>query len=249
MPKWGVVMRVDWKQEIHGLRILAIRDLLRHFSGRCLSVRAVAERLAVSEQPAQKLMRELLERGWIVGEPEEAGNKALYRLTAAGMALACAKAVPRIGRRKANQLVEAFVQRIGLVNSCDCFVHYIAEACLFGSYIDPLAEDLGDIDIAVSLLLRPVNGRDHINYALKRANDLGKRTHSSSRATFYCANELRAVLVGRSPYISLHDMCDLEEMKAASMPLFRWTGPRSANWIVDEKLTSRAHESELADES
>jgi predicted nucleotidyltransferase/DNA-binding MarR family transcriptional regulator len=216
----GAVMRVDWKQDIHGVRILTIRDLLRHLGSRHVSVRGVAERLAVSEEQARKIARELLERGWIEREPQERGNAAFYSVTAAGSALACTKAVPRIGRRKANQLLEAFVQRIDLVNSRDCLLHHVAEARLFGSYIDPLAEDLGDIDIAIRLVRRPVNGRDPVKYALKRADYLGKRTGSSSRATFYCANELRAVLVARSPYISLADMCDLEEIKAASMPLW-----------------------------
>jgi predicted nucleotidyltransferase len=221
MPQ-EAVMRVDWKQDIHGIRILTIRDLLRHVYNCRISVRGVAERLAVSEEQARKIARELLERGWIEREPQEGGDTAFYGVTAAGRALACAKAVPRIGRRKANQLLEAFVQRVDLVNSRDCLLHYVAEARLFGSYIDPLAEDLGDIDIAIRLLLRPVAGRDHAKYALKRADDLGKRTNRRFEATLYCANELRAVLVGRSPYISLHDMYDLEELKTASrliMPL------------------------------
>jgi DNA-binding MarR family transcriptional regulator len=209
-------MRVDWKQDIHGVRSLTIRDLLRHFGSCRVSVRGVAERLAVSEEQARKIARELLERGWIEREPQEGDNTGFYSVTAAGRALACAKAVPRISRCKANQLLEAFVQRVDLVNSRDCLLHYVAEARLFGSYIDPLTEDLGDIDIAIRLLLRPVTGRDHVKYALKRADDLGKRTNRRFRATFYCADELRAVLVSRSPYISLHDMCDLEEMKTAS---------------------------------
>jgi predicted nucleotidyltransferase len=147
------------------------------------------------------------------------GQPTHYKATAAGRALACAKAVPRIGRSKADQLVEAVVQRIGLVNSNDCLLRYVAEARLFGSYIDPSVEDLGDIDIAIRLELRPVNGRDHKEYAFQRADYLGKSTDSSFRARFHCESELRATLVGRSPYISLHDMSDLEEIKAASIPL------------------------------
>jgi hypothetical protein len=179
----------------------------------------------INESEAARLGETLVAKGWA-----ERAEREQYALTPAAKSLSCAKAVPRIDRSKADKLLADFLKRVDLVNDNDDLVFYVAEVRLFGSYIDPTANDFGDIDIALNLVIRPIVGRDWKDYATRRADSRGKSPYRYGED--HGRDEVRAILKARSPYLSLASMVGLEQLETKSQPLFRFSDDRrqSPGW-------------------
>ena len=222
-----MAMRVDWKEQICGVPIIRIRDLLRYFGDDQFSQDFVADDLKLRPEEAKTLVENLLERGLI----ESARGPAFgifhglleaerYQVTTAGNALANARAVKRISRQRADELLASFIDRVREINANDVYGYYVPEAYVFGSYLDDDAKDLGDIDIALDLALRPIIDRDIVKYSQSRASLSGKRLPGFLDRIAYAETEVRTILKNRSPYISMHPLSDLNAARATAKQVF-----------------------------
>jgi predicted nucleotidyltransferase len=79
----------------------------------------------------------------------------------------------------------------------------IAEIAIFGSYLDPAVDRLGDLDLAVSAVRRETSGDRHVDKVLAYARASGRRFDAFHEQLFWPARELRMILKNRSPAISI----------------------------------------------
>lgn len=78
-----------------------------------------------------------------------------WTTTVRGNALGGASFRRPITRATAERLLGGVVQRAGEYNADSTHLYAIAEVLVFGSYLDPAATDLGDLDIGATIRPRP----------------------------------------------------------------------------------------------
>lgn len=135
-------MKLESSQIICGVSARQMRDALRHLGFRHFKAEALTERASGIDVNA------MLRDGIIVRTDHDT---SWFTATAKGRQIACAKFVRRLTRAQADSLFEAFMKRVREVNRSNDFVLEVSELVLFGSYIDEQRNDIGDIDLAMSL--------------------------------------------------------------------------------------------------
>ena len=151
-------MRIDRSETIAGQPIKKIRDFLRRLSGLSYSVEGIEDYFSLTPDAAATLIFELCARNLL--EPTEARQQegaVYYEQGSEASRLAAANLLRPIRRARATQLLEEFLLRVGKINARDDLVYEVAEVRFFGSYLNKMQEELGDIDLAVEL--RPRRGQ------------------------------------------------------------------------------------------
>ncbi len=219
------VMRVNWNEEIFGIPLLRIRHLLRRAGDAEFTVAYVAEVLRIKPKTARAVMAELVSRGWVekakLDRSADRRTAIYYETTVAGNAFRISRAIRRIPRAKAESILEAFLQRVRTVNADDDFGWYVVEVRVFGSYLDETFKDLGDIDLGIEYAMRPIIGRNIVTYSQERAKRSGRVSLTWFQILTFVQHEVRQFLKSRNPYISMHRLEDIEDIKAKSKLLYR----------------------------
>jgi hypothetical protein len=207
--------------------LLSIRNMLRRL-GNSFSVEDISRELDVAETKTKSVTRELKRRGWLepvtkdeLSDWHRTKRVRFFQLTVAGNGFAMARAVKRIGRKDADERLNRFVERIKVINRNEDYGWYVEEAQLFGSFLDETVADLGDIDIALTLRWRPIIGRERVAYSELRALTSGKVIKSYLLRLTYAEREVRPFLKNRDPYISIHELSEIEEIGSKSRVLYR----------------------------
>ncbi len=219
-------MRINWNEEICGLPLLRVRDLLRRAGPDQFNIGFVTDALRIKQKSARDLIAELVRRGWLekvrAMTPHARRRKIDYfEKTVTGNAFAISRAVRRISREKAESILKGFMDRVKAVNANDDFGWYVVEVRLFGSYLDPSFTDLGDIDLGVELARRPIIGREVVAHNKERARLSGRASLTFFQELTFAQSEVQKFLRSRSPYISMHRLDDIEDIKAKSKLLYR----------------------------
>jgi predicted nucleotidyltransferase len=157
-------------------------------------------------QPAQDLIDCLLEKGYIERSTKHADDG--YRRTVKGNALAQAKLVPRINRKKANELLDGVLERVAQINAQHDLLHWVTELRVFGSYLSE-GDDLGDLDLAINMTPRAIN-RDCVEAGFELGRRHGKRFNNFLEKLYYPERLIKQIIKARSPYISIHEMSELD---------------------------------------
>ncbi|SFV29403.1 winged helix DNA-binding protein [Hyphomicrobium facile] len=210
-------MRVDWNERIGGIKMIEIRDFLR-VHGRHVSKSLVSQRLSVGEETAMIIVGKLLSEDFVAVEDEDRGERR-YKITDKGCRLASTRAVKRIDRHEAVPILHRFHARIEAVNARRDLIFFIREVRLFGSFIDPLATDYGDLDVAIDFQDKSRFNGDLKGHCEARA-DLHGRFLYGWHAVKYCKEEVRKLVAARDRYISVSCMVTLERIKAPSEPFY-----------------------------
>ncbi len=137
-----------------------------------------------------------------------------FEATVAGNAFAISRAVRRISRAKAQSILKGFMDRVKAVNADDDFGWYVVEVRPFGSYLDPSFSDLGDVDLGIELARCPIIGRDVIAHNKECVKLSGRTSLTFFQELGFPELEVRRILKARSPYISMHRLDDIEDIKA-----------------------------------
>jgi len=95
------------------------------------------------------------------------------------------------------------VQRARAYNADPCRLLTVAEIRVFGSYLDPSAGCLSDLDLAVSAVCRDSNPYWHVHKVLAYARASGRRFDAFHERLYWPARELQMILKNRSPAISV----------------------------------------------
>jgi hypothetical protein len=101
-----------------------------------------------------EIARALAVDGWLKVNVEDLDGETWWETTTKGNALAQASFGRPITRATAQRHLAAVVDRAQTFNSNGTYLIDIAELLVFGSYLDPDATTLGDLDLAVAFRSR-----------------------------------------------------------------------------------------------
>jgi hypothetical protein len=146
----GVRVRVSKNDTICGLAAPIARQLMRvYFDDRPVEV--AGDILGVSQDAARDQMRAFEAAGYVEpgGLAHGAGDD-WWATTVKGNALANASFGKPISRATATRLPGQVVERARAYNADPARLLTVTEIVVFGSYLDPVVNLLGDLDLAVS---------------------------------------------------------------------------------------------------
>ena len=206
-------MKIDKHTTIANIPIKSIRDFFRRYRTPAeFSIATVQQYFKISVSSAKCLCDDLISQGFIANKTSDK-----YGVTIRGNALAQIKFVIRLNKEKADMLFRKFMDRVEEINSDSTFLYSVKQLFVFGSYLDCNANDFGDIDIAFILEPKIKDDQkfmDAQNKLVREACDNGKVFSSFTEELFYAETIVLRYLKNRSPYISLHRMRDLIELRA-----------------------------------
>lgn len=190
--------------------ILTIRDFLRYVQIRdWWTIDFLIDKLNVSESSARKIIKVLLEQGYIEESKPFDGEKTWVN-TIKGNSLAMASAAKPIYRKTADGILKKFLERVNEANANADFAYRVEKVVIFGSYLSD-SDRLNDIDLAIKLSSKEkdtkkmrLRNQERINIA-KRA---GRTFNNVVEEVYWSMNEVRLFLKNRSRSISLHDTDD-----------------------------------------
>ncbi|HEX7461060.1 MAG TPA: hypothetical protein VF317_02660 [Dermatophilaceae bacterium] len=109
------------------------------------------QRLKQPEDRAQVVLNELITDGRVVLSPDIDGD-ARYELATDGHALAGATARQPVTRDTAQRALDGFLARVEEINANPMAGWGVRKLVLFGSFLDPNIERVGDVDLAVEMV-------------------------------------------------------------------------------------------------
>lgn len=200
-------MRIDSKDNIAGISILAVRRLLKKKYNSDWTVVGASDVLEISQEETLKLLGELHAQGYIkpVGIR---GERQYWRNTIKGNALANATAAKPIGRPKADKAFAEFMERVNQVNQDPYFLYKVVKVVLFGSYLTDVPT-VNDIDLGIEL---DTKEKDpdllHDLFEKRRREALEKGVNLDNTMMYSCWPEIEVqrFLKARSRVISLHPL-------------------------------------------
>jgi len=224
-------LKFDRNEMIEGIRLPWVRDFLAHFSvnGWSINEQDVAEYFKLDGAHADRWLRAAAARDLIEpGEPDD--GKPQWTVAATGSRLAAAKFLPRFNRKRADQLIAGFLQRVETAAAQrQDFLMEVCCVALFGSCLDGAAEDFGDVDLFCEIRWLPELGGGE---RVERARSLFKADgRSAARITdkmFWPAQKLQRFLRARQGAIALHDMAEAALYDTAVAVLYELPGGRLA---------------------
>ena len=125
--------------------------------------------------------------------------------TVKGNALANASFGKPVSRATATRLLGQVIERARAYNADPARLLTVTEIVVFGSYLDPAVDLLGDLDLAVSTVRRDTDGKRYVDKVLEYARASGRSFSAFHDRLFWPARELRMILKNRSPAISITD--------------------------------------------
>lgn len=173
-----------------------------YFDNRSAGV--ACEVLGVDRDAARDQLRAFEVAGYIKHTEKEGGADGDWWVTTIqGNALAQASFGKPISRATAACHLVRVIERARGYNADPARLLSIAEIAVFGSYLDPAAGRLGDLDLAVSVVRRESNGDRYVEQVLAYAEASGRRFGVFIDQLFWPARELRVILKNRSSAISI----------------------------------------------
>lgn len=212
-------MKIDKKTLICGIPIIKIREFMRRFrTPESFSLQPITEYFELTKPSGTSLLNELLNLGYA-----EYVTTDKYEVTVKGNALAQVKFIKRINKVKADKIFNEFMKRVSEINEDESFIYRVSKLCLFGSYLNPEAEDYGDIDIAYELEHKISDDKRFSEASQKiiaNAKADGKVFSSILDEICYPEDLVLRYLKNRSPYISLHRIKDIETLSAPHKQIY-----------------------------
>lgn len=202
---YGVIVRVSRSDRFGGLPAEVARQVMRGFS----SPKPEYILREVSEgdgRSAAEIAAALAHEGWLELAHTGGDGTLWWKTTVSGGALSQASFRRPITRATAERHVREVVERARAFNDDPGHLAEIVELVVFGSYLDPAVDALGDVDLAVSLRVKRSEGasRDEfINSVLDYAKASGRSFGSFVDRLHWPQNEAILALKNRSPVISI----------------------------------------------
>jgi predicted nucleotidyltransferase len=198
-------MRVSKDQVICGLTASTARRMMRaYFDDH--SAQVAAELLDVDLSGAAEHLRALEAAGYIRrSSANRVTDEPLWVTTVQGNALAQASFGKPINRTTAERLLAQVVEKARSYNADPRRLLTVSQITVFGSYLDPDAHRLGDLDLAVTAVRRDTDGDRYVDSALSYAAQSKRSFGTFVDRLFWPLRELRIILKDRSPAISITD--------------------------------------------
>ncbi len=217
--------RIDQRQVVAGAPALAVRALLRDMrrwstrGGYFQDLNPRPLRVVLEATPpddgtvgTRSHLNAVIERLAAEGliEPVELDSyDRPWRTTIKGNALCNASAAKPITRATAVKALQALIARTKDINADSAYAFRVQQLMVFGSYLDPSVERLGDIDVAYVLVPRTTDAEKQSQLSQKRIDEAiasGRRFSSFFEQVVWPQQEVLLVLRSRSRVISLHEV-------------------------------------------
>jgi predicted nucleotidyltransferase len=162
--------------------------------------------LGTGQSAARDQMRAFEAAGYVErAKRARAAGGDWWVTTVKGNALANASFGKPVSRATAARLLAEVIERARSYNADPTKLLTITEIVVFGSYLDPATEQLGDLDLAVSTVRRDTDGERYVDRVLEYARTSGRSFSAFHDRLFWPARELRMILKNRSSAISITD--------------------------------------------
>jgi len=183
---------------VAGMPAEEARTWMRKFAGHSYDIERVPA-------DARAAFDQLAAGGFVTRTHDEYGTR--YEVTIEGGALASARFGKPIKRSTAERALTDLVARAEKINQDPDLVVWVDKVAVFGSYLDPGIELLGDVDCVAWYSARIDDHEQFIAASVERAN---RTRRNLSIAEFYGYGylEVRTLLKGNSHTISLHNPSD-----------------------------------------
>lgn len=233
-----------------GVPFVVVRNILKAWRyGQSTDAHDIAVRKDVKQDPRTVLgvLEEFRDRSFMGPEEQEYG-RPFDGLTELGKALVSAKGTKRVGREKAQQVLDEFLASCASVNARSDIPFHVREVWLFGSMIDPIREEVADIDL-VPVYDTPPNWSDPKERRKKfhaLANELGGSAVVASAGVFGAARAQSYVINHflhggrRHRLLAVHEMHELLALTCSCRLIF----DSGRGGLVDDPPLSRHPQSE-----
>ncbi|MEV7574969.1 hypothetical protein AB0P28_17935 [Pseudarthrobacter sp. NPDC089323] len=192
-------MRVAKADVIAGLPAELARAIVRRFRGREMTAVGVADLLDGTGHEPGTVLAELEAAGYMETVETDAAGDVWWDTTIQGNALAMASFGKPISRKTAGRLVTDVLDRARTYNSDQGKPLFIDALRVFGSYLDPRIDPLGDVDLELTYGRRITDPKLVADYA--RASGRSFNTYVDRLLWPY--TELVQHLRQRSAFISI----------------------------------------------
>lgn len=195
-------MRVTKDQVICGLPAPDARKLMRHYGNQQPAATA-AYLLGIGEKQAAKVLTEFEEQGFLrhIDIGHEPGE-VWWETTVQGGALAQASFGKPIKRATAEHHLAGVLERVHQFNADPAKLMTITQLTVFGSYLDPAVDALGDLDLAIICAYRD-SGDAFNQQVLDYAHASGRHFGSFIDLITWPTREMLMILKNRSPAINI----------------------------------------------
>ncbi len=215
-----MTLRITRESIICGVSAMKLREVFLRLDTHSLFGEGyLGTRLSLSPPEENSLLSALLAGGYIT--EREAQNEADRRwsLTPKGIEVRNATALRPIPRQKAFQVLEGVLVRARRLHEESYWLWEVEELVVFGSYLDPERELLGDIDIGYRLTPKEALKERHHELEEERRKVLEGQPRYRSYLDWLCSPEIevrRMLLQGtsgrRNPYLAHHALEEVQRM-------------------------------------
>jgi hypothetical protein len=192
-------VRVAKSDVIAGLPAELARAIVRRFRGREMTVVGVADLLDGTGHEPGTVLAELEAAGYMETVETDAAGDVWWDTTIQGNALAMASFGKPISRKTADRLVSELLKRAHAYNADQGKPLFVDALRVFGSYLDPQIDPLGDVDIELTYGRRITDPKLVADYA--RASGRSFSTYVDRLLWPY--TELVQHLKNRSAFINI----------------------------------------------
>jgi predicted nucleotidyltransferase len=200
-------MRIDPGATLGGYATLRLRTLVRKLNNRLYwDLRTIETIFGVGPSEAQNLVKVLEDAG--LAKLRRGSGPKSWTTTELAQSFAAASAAKPITRATADRAMASLSERIERVNRDRYFLARVTRVIIFGSYLRPEVDRLGDVDVAVEVEPKEADRQRlrELNYRrVARAEEKGQRFSSMLDREIWWRAEVFGFLKGRSRSISLHD--------------------------------------------
>lgn len=193
-------MRLASKDTVAGLPAAQARQLMREVRVRHpegMPVTWIAKALSTDVDEATNVVKLLEADGFVVPSPEG------WTTTIQGNALANVRFTKPSPRAKAQVHLDGLLARAAEVNANEQLLHDVTRIVLFGSFLDPAIDPVGDVDLVVTLTRRHL-GREVMEEKTRQFNELmDHRSTGILDYLFYPENWVKTFLKNRSSVLAI----------------------------------------------
>ncbi|WJL97053.1 hypothetical protein QSU92_07780 [Microbacterium sp. ET2] len=148
-------MRVQKSDIIGGLPASIARDVVRRYRLVERTAASAASYLEGLDIDAETAVQGLAAEGFLEPVASHNDNRMWWTTTLKGNALSMASFGKPIKRATAERLLSGVIERAKTYNADPQRIRFIERLRVFGSYLDPDVQELGDIDLEVVIGRRP----------------------------------------------------------------------------------------------
>lgn len=194
-------MRLSKGDNIAGFPAALVRALMRVLGENSWSTESFI--LKGDETPATVVVPRLVEAGLIEGSEDKG-----WRRTISGGAVANASFGRPVSRKVAQRHCDGLLARAEEINADAGYLYWVERLVLFGSFLDPTIDPVGDVDVALELTRRYEDPHVFYTRAMERAEASGRRFSTIVQQFGWSETEIVQYLKAGSPVLSLTDTQD-----------------------------------------